>query len=228
MFLESAAVTDMSHDRPSLIETLRSTDKGAIPLLARHLRRLQASAQTLGYPCPLADIEQALLTMAQPYQGQAQRLRLLLHENGQFELSCQPLTVLEDVPVVVLAATRLQIPDIWLQHKTTHRPLYDRASLWLQAHPEYFDCLFLNQHGQLCEGSRSNIYLQLDGYWYTPPLSCGVLPGIMRETLLESGQAHERILELNDLVNAQGVRVSNAVRGWLEVRFDRKGESVRI
>jgi len=228
MFLESATFADMSNDRPSLIETLRSTDAGDIPLLARHLRRLQASARALDYPCPLARIEQTLLETARQYQGQAQRLRLLLHADGLFELSCQPLIAQEEPPVVVLAEARLQIPDIWLQHKTTRRPLYDRASLWLQAHPEYFDCLFLNQHDQPCEGSRSNVYLQLDGHWYTPPLSCGVLPGIMRETLLESGQAHERILELNDLVNAQGVRVSNAVHGWLEARFDNKGESVRI
>jgi len=220
MFLESADFADMSHDRPSLIEALRSTDAGDIPLLARHLRRLQASARALDYPCPLARIEQTLLETARQYQGQAQRLRLLLHADGRFELSRQPLAVQEEPPVVVLAETRLQIPDIWLQHKTTRRPLYDKASLWLQAHPEYFDCLFLNQYDQLCEGSRSNIYLQLDGYWYTPPLGCGVLPGIMRETLLESGQVHERILTRDDLAAAQRFRVSNAVHGWLDVRFD--------
>jgi len=220
MFLEGAPFADMTNEHPSLIETLRSTQKGEIPLLARHLRRLQASAHTLHYPCPLADIERALLETARQHQGQAQRLRLLLRADGQFELSCQPLVAQGDNPVVILAATRLHIPDIWLQHKTTHRPLYDQVTLWLQAHPEYFDCLFFNRHDQLCEGSRSNVYLLLDGHWYTPPLSCGVLPGIMRETLLESGQVRERILTRNDLAAAQGVRVSNAVRGWLDVRFD--------
>jgi len=220
MFLESPVAVYVNTITPSLIETLRSTDEGDIPLLARHLRRLQASAQTLCYPCPLAEIEQALLAMARQYQGQAQRLRLLLHADGQFELGCQPLAVQGDCPVVVLAATRLHIPDIWLQHKTTRRPLYAKANLWLQSHPAYFDCLFLNQHDQLCEGSRSNMYLQLDGYWHTPPLTCGVLPGIMREILLESGQAHERILMRDDLAAAQGMRISNAVHGWLDVRFD--------
>jgi len=228
MFLESAVVAHMTNTRPGLIETLRSTAEGDIPLLARHLQRLQTSARSLRYPCPLPEIEQALLAMAQQDQGAAQRIRLLLHADGRFELSRQPLIAQETTPTVGLAATRLQVPDIWLHHKTTHRPLYQQAALWLQSHPEYFDCLFLNQHDQLCEGSRSNVYLQLGDHWYTPPLECGVLPGIMRETLLESGQVRERILHLDDLMAAQGVRVSNAVHGWLDVRFDGNRAAVRI
>jgi len=228
MLLESPSAAAMIHDRPSLIETLRSTANGQIPLLAQHLRRLQQSAHSLHYPCPLARIEQALLTMAQQYQGQSQRLRLLLHANGQFELRCQPLIAPStpgSTPGVILAAERLCIPDLWLHHKTTRRPLYEQAGLWLQSHPVYFDCLFFNQHDQLCEGSRSNVYLQLGDHWYTPALACGALPGVLRATLLESGQVRERILHLDDLMDAQGVRVSNAVHGWLDVHFDHKTSS---
>jgi len=219
MLLESPVATDMT--KPSLIETMHSTAKGEIPLLARHLRRLHASAQTLGYPCPLPEIEQVLLTAA--HQAQAQRLRLLLHPGGRFESSHQPLpdaSVKNSPQLVILAEPRLDASDFWLYHKTTHRPLYARATSWLQSNPEYIDCLFLNQHHQLCEGSISNLYLQLDGAWYTPPITCGVLPGIMRETLLESGEVRERILHLDDLAVAQGVRISNAVRGWLDVCLD--------
>jgi len=226
MFLEGPVAANMSISAPGLIETMRSTETGEIPLLARHLRRLHASARALGYPCPLPDIKNELLTSARQHQGQAQRLRLLLHATGWFEVSRQPLAVQETRPTVVLADARLHTPDIWLQHKTTHRPLYARAGIWLQSNPDYFDCLFLNQHDQLCEGSRSNLYLQLEGTWYTPPLTCGVLPGIMRETLLESGEVSERILHLDDLTAAQSMRMSNAVRGWLDVRLD--GKQVRI
>jgi len=222
MLLESAAVADMT--KPSLIETMRSTPDGDIPLLVRHLRRLQASAQSLHYPCPLPEIEQALLALAHQSRGQAQRLRLLLHMDGQFEISRQLLVTPKDFPCVVLALPCLQVPDIWLHHKTTRRPLYQQAGLWLQSHPDCFDCLFFNQYGQLCEGSRSNVYLQLDRHWYTPPLSCGVLPGILRETLLASGQVCERILSVDDLMTAQDVRMSNAVHGWLDVRFDSNRE----
>jgi len=223
MFLESPVITGMNIAAPGLIETMHSTEQGDIPLLARHLRRLRASAQALLYPCPLPEIKNELLASARQHRGQAQRLRLLLHPGGWFELNRQPLVVQEHVPAVVLAATRLHVPDLWLHHKTTHRPLYRQAGVWLQSHPDCFDCIFLNQHHQLCEGSRSNVYLQLDGHWYTPPLECGVLPGILRETLLESGEVREQILHLDDLMSAQGIRMSNAVHGWRDVRFDKTG-----
>jgi len=230
MFLESPAVAGgMSIQPPSLIETLRSTQNGEIPLLAYHLRRLHMSAQSLHYPCALLEIENRLLALAHRHQGRGeQRIRLLLHPDGRFDLNCQSRLEQGISPAVVLSSTHLQVPDPWLRYKTTRRPLYQKANLWLQVHPEYVDCLFMNQHGQLCEGSRSNVYLQLCGVWYTPPLICGVLPGVMRETLLESGHVYERILYLDDLLVAQSVRISNAVLGWLGVHFDRKRNLVRI
>jgi len=167
MFLESAPFAHMNNIQPSLIETLRSTPEGEIPLLARHMQRLRASAQSLHYPCPLADIEQALLTMARDDKTRAQRLRVLLHMDGQFETSRQPLIFPAALPCVVLAATRLDAANKWLHYKTTYRPSYEQAAHWLQSNPDCFDCLFLNQNGELCEGSRSNVYLQLDGVWYT-------------------------------------------------------------
>jgi len=208
---------------PSLIETLRSDATGSIPLLARHLQRLERSAHALDYCCPLADIEHTLLDTARHHQGSAHRLRLLLHHTGRFELHTQSLPAAsQNRPLIGLTALTLQTPNPWRAHKTTHRPEYARAQAWLQSHPQYFDCLFINQHGQLCEGSRSTVYLHLDGHWYTPPLTCGVLPGIMRGVLLESGQASERLLTVRDFKATHAWRVSNAVHGWVDVRFDHK------
>jgi len=214
---------DMPPIRPSLIETLRSDTSGAIPLLAQHLQRLDRSAHALEYPCPLAQIEQALVDAARHRQGIAQRLRLLLHHTGHFELHTQPLPArAQNPPLLGLAALTLHVPNPWLAHKTTHRPEYARAQAWLHSHPQYFDCLFINQHGQLCEGSRSTVYLYLDGRWQTPPLACGVLPGIMRRILLESGQVCEQLLTVHNLEAARAWRLSNAVHGWIDVRFDRQ------
>jgi len=223
MLLESPSATELTALRPALIETLRSDDAGTIPLLARHLQRLEASARTLGYPCPRVEIEHALLDTARRQQGGAHRLRLLLHHTGHFELHSQPLPAPVHAPtrlLIGLANLTLHTPNSWRHYKTTHRPEYERAQAWLQAHPDYFDCIFVNQHGQLCEGSRSNLYLYLDRHWYTPPLVCGVLPGIMRELLLESGQACERLMGVHELKSAKAWRMSNAVHGWVDVHFD--------
>jgi para-aminobenzoate synthetase/4-amino-4-deoxychorismate lyase len=79
--------------------------------------------------------------------------------------------------------------------------------------------LFCNVEGELTEGARSNVFLKLDGRWYTPPLSSGVLPGIMRTVLLADSawNAEERRLFPDDLRRAQEIVVCNALRGALRV-----------
>jgi len=224
MFLESAAAAIMNISPPSLIETLRSTASGQIPLLPYHLQRLRTSAKQLHYSCPLSEIKRCLLETANKNQGAEGRLRLLLPADGLFTVHYQPFInhylSAQKYPLIALAAPTLQAPVFWRQHKTSYRPDYQPATAWLQVNPNYFDCIFLNHDQQLCEGSRSSIYLLLDGQWYTPPVWCGVLPGIQREILLQSTQVRERVLSLHDLHNAQGWRVSNALYGWLDVQFD--------
>jgi branched-subunit amino acid aminotransferase/4-amino-4-deoxychorismate lyase len=58
--------------------------------------------------------------------------------------------------------------------------------------------------------------LKKNGALYTPPVICGLLPGIFREDLLKKGQCVERILTLNDLLSADAVYCGNSVRGLVE------------
>ncbi|MFG5410220.1 aminotransferase class IV [Piscinibacter sakaiensis] len=81
-----------------------------------------------------------------------------------------------------------------------------------------FDTLFLTADGRLVEGGRSSLFLRLDGRWYTPPLTDGALPGVMRAEVLDDPRwaAAERTLRLDDLVRAEAVMVCNALRGCRE------------
>ncbi|QDQ86940.1 aminotransferase [Alcaligenaceae bacterium SJ-26] len=207
---------------PQLIETLRSDEQGKIPLLHRHLQRLHRSAQYLEYVCPVHAIEQALVKAAEGAQGEHHRLRLLLQAHGGFNITVQAFDYNPGRPAqkVGIARPRLDASSIWLRHKTTRRPLYDQAQSWLQQHPTWFDLIFLNQKNELCEGSRSNLYLLLDGQWYTPPQICGVLPGIQRGILLEAGLVRERVLPRSALADAKALRLSNALHGWFDVKLD--------
>jgi para-aminobenzoate synthetase/4-amino-4-deoxychorismate lyase len=54
----------------------------------------------------------------------------------------------------------------------------------------------------------------LDGQLVTPTLSCGLLPGVLREELLEQGEVSEQILYPADLERAEKVWLINSVRGW--------------
>src|SRR5690606_27810573 len=131
-----------------------------------------------------------------------------------------PSTLLPDTPLPVqlaLQSSALQADPYWLRHKTTHRPWYDAAHSWLSENGAFFDIVFCNQRGQVCEASRSNVYIQDDaGRWLTPPSSCGLLPGGQRQDLLTRGLPTEAIISRQDLLNASAVRVSNSLRGWLD------------
>lgn len=204
----------------SLIETLRLEADGALPLLSGHLARLHASSQALGYPCPMDAIEAGLRQHAQLLaRGQSHRLRLLLDASGRWRIEASALLPLSPRPAIAVGESVLDAAHPLLRHKTTHRPWYEAASRWLADRPDHFDVVFFNQRGELCEGSRSNVYLLRDGAWLTPALSCGVLPGVQRAALLAGEQAHEAVLTRADLARAEGIRLSNALRGWFDVRL---------
>lgn len=203
---------------PQLIETLRVDADGRIPLLDRHLDRLLSASISLGYACPEDEVQAAIADRAAGLpRGAEHRLRLLLDRRGGIEITTAPLAPLTPRPRVALSPRRLASDTILLRYKTTHRPWFSDAAAWLDAHPDHFDVIFLNEQGQLCEGSRSNLYLLLDGQWLTPPAEAGLLPGVQRAAILEAGQAAERLLTLDDLRRAQGIRLSNALRGWFDV-----------
>jgi para-aminobenzoate synthetase / 4-amino-4-deoxychorismate lyase len=63
--------------------------------------------------------------------------------------------------------------------------------------------------------------VKLTGRWWTPPLSSGVLPGVMRAVLLEDAElgAQERVLTRADVLNAEALLVCNALRGAVPARL---------
>jgi para-aminobenzoate synthetase / 4-amino-4-deoxychorismate lyase len=112
-----------------------------------------------------------------------------------------------------------QSGNFLLRHKTTHRAEFDRG--WREAEARGgFDMLFFNECGELTEGGRSNVFVKLDARWWTPPLAAGLLPGVMRQVLLEDPalDARERVLTLTDVRNAEALFVCNALRGALPAK----------
>ena len=84
---------------------------------------------------------------------------------------------------VRFAPQRTDPADAMLYHKTTHRPLYQPA--FAQAAAAGFDdVLFLNVRGEVTEGAISNVFIEKDGRWATPPVECGLLAGVYRRHLL--------------------------------------------
>jgi para-aminobenzoate synthetase/4-amino-4-deoxychorismate lyase len=201
-----------------LIETLLWRDGYA--LLPLHLDRLRLSCEYFDRAYDAAEIELRLHALAATFAPLSRhRVRLTLDPRGQIALTSSPLAAnaapaaASDACRVTLSPERSLSTDVFLRHKTTHRTLYDR--LFSSAQAAGFDeVLFLNQRDELTEGAISNIFVRIEGRLYTPPLACGVLPGVFRRHLLEAvPRAEERILTLADLRSADEIYLCNSVRG---------------
>ncbi len=203
-----------------LIETLRLED-GGYPLLALHLDRLQASAATLGFACDRDGVAGALRALATRQPAGVFRIRLTLGREGEVELATAPLAATPAGMRAVLSPQRLDSRNGWLRHKTTVRDLYDRELARVGADPSLFDAIFLNERGEVCEGARSNVFVRRapGGPLLTPPLACGLLPGVLRRQLLASGEAVEAVLYESDLRAAAELWLGNALRGLLRVEL---------
>jgi len=115
---------------------------------------------------------------------------------------------------VFISPTPSSSDDLFLRHKTSVRTVYDEA--WKDAERRGgFDTLFFNERDELTEGGRSNVFVQLDGRWCTPPLAAGALPGVMRSVLLAdpAWSATERSITREELRRADAVMICNALRG---------------
>jgi para-aminobenzoate synthetase/4-amino-4-deoxychorismate lyase len=199
-----------------LIETLL-LENGGYPRLAGHRRRLARSAEALGFAVDMDVVERELAAVAAA-QGQGRwRVRLTVNHAGQPVIT---VAALDANPAaaqpLLLSAQRIAADDYLLRHKTTARAVYD-AELQQAMAAGAFDALFLNEHDEVCEGARSNVFARIDGRLLTPPLACGLLPGVLREELLLSGAAVEARLTLADLRRAEALYCGNALRGLVEV-----------
>ena len=197
--------------RPQLLESLLLED-GGYPRLEQHLDRLYWSADRLGYTCSRGQIRQTLLEHARTTAAGSHKTRLLLAPDGSLQIASSPLQQIQQPLKVCVSATRVNPDDLLLYLKTEQRNLYNQAR---QEQPGADEVLLCNNRGQLTEGSFTNLVLKLDGRLVTPPLSCGLLPGVMRQELLELGKIEEQVLYPQDLQRAEEIWLINSVRGWL-------------
>ncbi|HEX4157616.1 MAG TPA: aminodeoxychorismate synthase component I [Rhizomicrobium sp.] len=113
-----------------------------------------------------------------------------------------------------ISPERVDSSDVLLRHKTDWRELFERESARV-ARDGIDEVVFLNERGELTEGSRTNLFIRRNDRLVTPPLASGLLNGILRSKLLESGECAEEILYPRDLETADAIFLGNALRGLI-------------
>ncbi|MDB5716951.1 MAG: para-aminobenzoate synthase component, partial [Sphingomonas bacterium] len=199
--------------RFDLIETMLFDPELGIAHLDRHLARLRASAAALGFVFDRHalrnELQAASFRLAEP-----RRLRILLSPSGAVAIEVRPLPPAPPGEVEV-ALMPLPVPpeDFRLHHKTTDRGFYDRA----RAESGCFEVGFVDATGFVTEGSFTNIFVKRGAVLTTPPLTRGLLPGVLRQQLVEEGRAVEGDLTATDL--QRGFFIGNALRGLIPARL---------
>lgn len=204
-----------------LIETMRWEPADGFVRFDRHLARLYASARDLGFSYDPERIGETLRN-AISNPAIALRARLVLSPDGHVSASTQSYEPLPAGKVWTLrfARTRLSSADQLLRHKTTRRQVYMKAR---SEHPVHQadDVILLNERREVCEGTITNVFVQTDdGDLLTPALASGLLPGVLRAELIETGNAREAVLTAEDVVDAPGLFVGNSLRGLIPAKLD--------
>ena len=209
--MESALRTD----RPENLLLIETIGRGAegIRYLDLHLARLKRGAEALGYPFDETQVRAALADATEEHE----RIRLTLNEAGDAVVETAHLPPNPPHWTVAVHSTRLNSGDPWLQVKTTNRALYNQARADLPSGVD--EWLFLNEQGEVCEGTITNIFVVTeDGRRVTPPLTSGLLPGVLRQSLTQNGW-EEQVLTLSDLSKAREIHMGNALRGLIRVQL---------
>jgi para-aminobenzoate synthetase / 4-amino-4-deoxychorismate lyase len=208
----------LTHTAPEfkIIETLRW--ETTYWLLEEHLNRMCVSADYFGFQFDKCRTREALEQTTVQFKDRPHRVRVLLARDGSLELDFSELDVLT-LGRVRLSARTVLSTDRFLYHKTTHRRMY-REELAAARARECDDALFFNERGELTEGTIHNVFVVTGDLWRTPPITCGVLPGTYRESILRSRRnAREDVLTLEDVTRAQAIYLCNSVRGIFQVEL---------
>ncbi len=194
-----------------LLETLGLYD-GEYIVLEEHLERLKKSATYFDIPIEMGRVQKKLNAIRQEHPTGNWRVRLTVNNHGE-KLACFPLPA-TGAQVIRLAKQAIDKENLYLYHKTTHREFYET---YKQNACDVFDVLLWNEAGEITECTIGNIVVKLNGEFYTPPVSCGLLPGTFRAHLLRVGMIKERVILKDVLEQCTGIWLINSVRKWVEV-----------
>jgi len=201
----------------SLLETILWTPSEGFFLREKHLARMLDSANYFDVSMTNEKLEEYLDQVSSSFHT-AQRVRIFLDRAGHLNSESTPFQTEEGFETLKVCLARLPIDsnDMFLFHKTTQRAVYESAREGCGA---FDDVLLYNKSGELTEFTIGNLVAALEDQLFTPPVSCGVLPGTFRAHLVETGQVMERIIRVEQLKDCTKIFRVNSIRKWQKVEI---------
>ncbi len=193
-----------------LIETMK-VENGEIFLKEEHFSRLKKSCSFFKFNYP-NELEHYI-----PIKDGM--LRIVVNKDGSYSMEYKEIDKEIKNNKIQISKNKVCSTNIFLHHKTTIRNHYEETTEKIKTN-KVFDEIYLNEKGEITEGSRSNIVIEQNGKLYTPPTSCGLLNGTLRSQLIKEKKITEKILYEEDLYNAKSIYCTNSVRGIIKVELN--------
>ena len=203
-----------------LLETIL-LENGRIFLFERHLDRLESSAKYWGYKFDRSTCISTITDFVKMKSVQRSRLRLCLSKSGEISINETPFSSIKiNSLTAALATDPIDRMNRLLFHKTTNRSVYEHAKSQI---PNIDEVLLYNQDEELTEFCIGNLVVEINGDLYTPPVSCGLLPGVFRAEEIDNGRLIERVLKKDQIDSVDKIYLINSVRRYVPIDL-RAGE----
>ena len=195
-----------------IFETIRSVGNRPFSL-SRHIARAQSSAVALGITIPNSDqISQSVTDLFASVPQGLGMLRISFDNQGNWLAVHMPYAEQEK------SCNVRTHPDAVTGDVHKRFPYTNRLEIVEQARLAGFDdAIVVNGQGNICEGSVTNLIANIDGRWVTPPTTDVVLPGIIRQILIENeliaieSIPADRLAEITSAFFISSLRLSHAI-----------------
>ena len=206
-----------------ILETFLWQPGTGVKNFIQHKKRLIKTANELKYPFKDVDFQNAIKSIKS--LDKPQRVRLALNNLGEFDIQQSDYKPYQINSEVTFSLSKYPLSDKVqvTRHKVSDRNFYDGERNRIRQLTDADEVIFLNSKNEICEGSYTSIFIKKNGLLITPPLSSGLLPGILRADLLEKKQAIEGILTITDIIEADEVFLGNSLRGLMIAKLLHEG-----
>lgn len=191
--------------------------------LTEHLERLKSSADKLLFICDINKIKSQISNFIKQYTiKQKSKLRLELNNSGNLLIEASIIDKNQKTLNIMLLNKSINTSHPLFKHKTTSqlvRVLY--SELDLKYKPTNIDeLLFINGNNEITEARFYNLIIEIDSKLITPPIECGLLNGIYRQTMIKNKLLTEQIIYKDMLCKASKIYLCNDVRGLIECKYN--------
>ena len=196
-------------DGAGIFETIKTVDSKPWAL-SRHMRRAFNSASRGNIRLPGEElVRESIATLLEAESHPTGLLRVSFDATGNWAAVHLAYTEVRSPAKVGTHPVELVMDGVPVKSY----PYNHRLEILEQARTRGFDeALVTSSEGKICEGSVCNVLLKIKGTWCTPPLSDGVLAGIVRALVIENCDVMVRSISVSEIKDIESAFLLSSLR----------------